>query len=33
MLKLLLSSTLVFSLLSASAQLTYETLYVDYDSA
>lgn len=33
MLKLLLSSALVFSLLSASAQLTYETLYVDYDSA
>lgn len=31
--KFLLSFWLVFSLLSASAQLTYETLYVDYDSA
>src|SRR5260221_8224777 len=33
MLKYLLSFGLLFSLLSASAQLTYETLYVDYDSA
>lgn len=32
-LKYLLSFGLIFSLLSASAQLTYETLYVDYDSA
>ena len=31
--KYFLSILLVFSLLSASAQLTYETLYVDYDSA
>jgi hypothetical protein len=31
--RLFLSSLLLLSLLSASAQLTYETLYVDYDSA
>jgi len=31
--KYLLSLGLLFPLLSASAQLTYETLYVDYDSA
>ena len=31
--KFLLSLVLLLSLLSASAQLTYETLYVDYDSA
>ena len=31
--KILFSTLLLLSLLSASAQLTYETLYVDYDSA
>jgi hypothetical protein len=31
--KILFSTLLLFCLLSASAQLTYETLYVDYDSA
>lgn len=31
--RLFLTSILLLSLLSASAQLTYETLYVDYDSA
>jgi hypothetical protein len=31
--KSLFTLSLLFSLLSASAQLTYETLYVDYDSA
>lgn len=31
--RLFLTSLLLLSLLSASAQLTYETLYVDYDSA
>ncbi len=33
LLKYLLSSLLLFAVLSASAQLTYENLYVDYDSA
>src|SRR5579871_140455 len=33
MVKYLLSIALLLSLLPASAQLTYQTLYVDYDSA